>query len=146
MGGLLLRGQGATAPPMPGRAGARLLAQAGGAGMWLGVAVSSWDEWLAGLPAETAGRATDLRQRLVRAGCPDPDDWVRSEIDEGLPQAARYRFLRALWPEMIDSWRYGIDRLDVARPLLHQGVDRDDLVLVARAVAYETVFAMLYYL
>jgi hypothetical protein len=34
----------------------------------------------------------------------------------------------------------GIDGLTVTRPLPQQGVDRDDLVRVARAIAYETVF------
>ncbi len=108
--------------------------------------VNSWDGWLASLPVEVAARAVRLRERLEAAGCPDAELWVVSEVDGGIPQAARYRFLSSLWPKVIDSWREGIDRLPAAQPLRHQGVDRDDLVRLARAVAYETVFAMLYHL
>jgi hypothetical protein len=69
------------------------------------VRVTSWDEWLTTLPTDHAVRATDLRRRPQEAGCPDPEAWAQGEIDEDSPQAARYRFLRSLWPTMIDSWR-----------------------------------------
>lgn len=105
----------------------------------------TWDQWMTALPADRAAQAAALLQLMQDANCPDPHSWVRSEIDEEIPQAARYRFLRTLWPDMIDSWR-NIETCDAARPLLEQGVDRDQLVRVAREVAYETVFAMLYHL
>jgi len=47
---------------------------------------------------------------------------------------------------MIDSWRHHTERNRVARRLLADGADREDLIQFARAVAYDTVFSMLYYL
>lgn len=76
----------------------------------------------------------------------------------------REEFLRAVWEREIDSWAHGtwVDAMTAeaqARPdgsfadagravarLLAAGVDRGDLAAVARAVAYETVFSLLYML
>jgi hypothetical protein len=83
---------------------------------------------------------------LTQVDCPDPDAWVRSEITENIPQAGRYRFLHQLWPRMIDSWRDGIPSIPAGRRAMEAGADHDDLVQLARAIAYETVFGMLYHL
>lgn len=106
----------------------------------------TWQDWLAQLPPDTAHRAQELLRTLTDVGCPDPAGWVRSEIDENIPQAARYRFLHQLWPRMIDVWHGGIGSIPAARRALEAGADHEDLVRLARAVAYETVFAMLVYL
>jgi hypothetical protein len=102
-------------------------------------------------------------QRLVRRfrelGADDAESWARSEASENFPQLARFAFLRALWPNHIDRWtEFGwIDGfiaaarrepsgafadagLALAR-LIDAGASRDDLGRVARAIAYETVFA-----
>jgi hypothetical protein len=76
----------------------------------------------------------------------DVDAWVTSELDEGIPQLARYRFLSRLWPKMIDSWPGKVGREPLARRLLDAGVDGSDVAQFARLVAYDTIFAMLYYL
>jgi hypothetical protein len=104
------------------------------------------DDWLAQLPAGTAERARTLLDALGRLGCPDPDGWVRSEVTEHIPQAARYRFLHTLWPRLIDAWQTGIDNIPAAQRALRAGADRDDLARLARAVAFETVFGLLYHL
>lgn len=39
-------------------------------------------------------RLTDLFRKL---GAPNPEDWARSHVEEGIPQLARYLFLRQAW-------------------------------------------------
>jgi hypothetical protein len=112
----------------------------------IGTVNDAWQDWLAQLPQDTARRAQDLRQKLADAGCLDPDGWARSEISDNIPQASRYRFLHQLWPQMIDGWHDGVDNILAAQRALEAGADRDDLVRLARAVAYDTVFSMLFYL
>ncbi|WP_238008728.1 hypothetical protein KZZ52_03095 [Dactylosporangium sp. AC04546] len=104
------------------------------------------DNWLAQLPADTAQHARRLLDTLSQLGCQDPDGWVRSEVTENIPQAARYRFLHTLWPRMIDAWQTGIDNIPAAQRALQAGADHDDLARLARVVAYETVFGLLYHL
>jgi hypothetical protein len=104
------------------------------------------ENWLALLPADSAQHAQQLLDRLSQLGCPDPVSWVRSEITENIPQAARYRFLHTLWLRMIEPWQSGIDNIPAAQRCLQAGADHDDLARLARAVAYETVFALLYHL
>lgn len=88
--------------------------------------------------------------RLVTAlqvmRCPDPESWAQSEIDENIPQVARYRFLHQLWPRLIDGWPNGLNNIPAARRALADGANEQDLALLVRAVAYETVFGMLYHL
>ena len=59
---------------------------------------------------------------------------------------AGYRFLHELWPRLIDSWSDGIGNIPAAQRALEAGADHGDLVRLARAVAYETVFGMLFHL
>jgi hypothetical protein len=94
--------------------------------------------------------STDDRQRaeqivtaLRELGCDDPQAWAESEIAENIPQLARYRFLHTLWPRMIDSWRTGVGTIPAARRAVDSGASAHDVAQLARAVAYETVFAML---
>ncbi|WP_432838245.1 hypothetical protein [Dactylosporangium sp. CA-092794] len=88
-----------------------------------------------------------LRGAFRRLGLDDELElWVAAEAEEGMPQLARYRFLSALWPKMIDTWRSDTDRNRIARSLLADGANREELIQFARSVAYDTVFSMLYYL
>ena len=92
-------------------------------------------------------RAAALGEAFRRIGLDDDvDSWVASELGEDIPQLTRYRFLSGLWPKMIDSWRQRIAAEPAAQRLLAAGASRDDLAQLARAVAYDTVFALLYYL
>ncbi|MEU1077300.1 MULTISPECIES: hypothetical protein [unclassified Streptomyces] len=70
--------------------------------------------------------------------------WARSEIDENQPQLARFVLLRSLWRGAIDGWAApgALEQVPAARRLLDAGADRDDLVVLARAIAYEAVFAV----
>ncbi|MEJ3652525.1 hypothetical protein WEH80_06025 [Actinomycetes bacterium KLBMP 9759] len=99
--------------------------------------------WLQQLPADTQEHARRLLDALARLGCHDPEVWARSEIQEDIPQLARYRFLKSLWPDLIDDWQAGAAQLPAAQRALLAGADEHDLTQLARAVAYETVFAML---
>ncbi|MET8835100.1 hypothetical protein ABZV78_14455 [Micromonospora sp. NPDC004540] len=102
--------------------------------------------WLQQLPADAREHARRLLGAFNHLECDDPEGWTRSEIEEDIPQLARYRFLRPLWPQMIDSWHDGMANIPAARRAVEAGASQGDLTQLARAVAYETVFAMLYHL
>ncbi len=63
------------------------------------------------------GNLTDLFRRL---GAPDPAEWGQSEIQQGIPQLARFVFLRGLWDQVLrcppESRETGIE---VARMLCY---------------------------
>lgn len=101
----------------------------------------------------------ELTEVFRNLGTPNPESWARSQIDEGIPQLARYVFLRQAWSNIVDeeddSW---IDRFasqaDAAsdEPLgavgpalmrmLEAGVARSDIVDLVRAMQYEMLFAL----
>ncbi|WP_427924263.1 hypothetical protein [Streptomyces sp. cg40] len=60
-------------------------------------------------------------------------------------QTTRSVLLRGLWRDAIDGWGTprALDQLPAAQRLSAAGADRDDLVRLVRAVAYEAVFATL---
>ncbi|MEW1907260.1 hypothetical protein AB0442_02230 [Kitasatospora sp. NPDC085895] len=68
-----------------------------------------------------------------------------NEIEDDRPQPARDAPLRTLWHDAVDGWAApgALERLPAARRLLDAGADRDDLTLLARAVAHEAVFTTL---
>ena len=102
----------------------------------------TWDEWLRSLEEADRAAALALRDRLAALGAEDAESWARSEVSEGIPQQARFLILRHLWRDAIDAWAApaALDRLPAARRLLEAGADRNDLVRVVRAAAYEAVF------
>lgn len=83
-------------------------------------------------------------------GATDRESWARSEADEGLPQLARYRLLRAVshdvagWERTASRWvetyRHGGPASDSMSRALAAGVTVEDLGTIAR----ETVFCLLY--
>jgi hypothetical protein len=103
-------------------------------------------DWLNQLPQQMQQRAETMLVALEQAGCDQPHEWVRSELTEDIPQLARYRFLHVLWSRMIDVWNESIENLPAVQRAVEAGAHRDDLTQLARTVAYETVFAMLYHL
>ena len=40
---------------------------------------------------------SDLAHLFKIAGASDPEAWARSEVEEGIPQLARFLFLRQAW-------------------------------------------------
>lgn len=72
------------------------------------------------------------------AGADDARGWAESEVREGFPQLARYRLLRALAQD-VQAW----DAVTVAA--LRYGTSQaEDVIDIARAVARETTFSVLY--
>jgi hypothetical protein len=108
-------------------------------------AEATWQSWLSGLAPSKRAAAETLRTQFEALAATDAPDWARSEIDENQPQLARFVLLRSLWRGAIDGWAGpgALEQVAAARRLLDAGADRDDLVLLARAVAYEAVFATL---
>ncbi|MFI6358956.1 hypothetical protein ACIBJF_41630 [Streptomyces sp. NPDC050743] len=89
--------------------------------------------------------AESLRAQFSALGVADALDLIKSEVLEDLPQLARFVLLRSLWHGVADAWAEpgSFDRLPAAQCLLAAGADREDLVRLVRAVAYEAVFATL---
>ncbi|MEV6106668.1 hypothetical protein AB0M28_18400 [Streptomyces sp. NPDC051940] len=87
-------------------------------------------------------------------GAANPESWAISEIDEDLPQLARYRLLRATsrdvaaWEGAASRWVEGYQRGGPAsEPIsraLAAGVTVEDLGVIAREVARETALGLLY--
>ena len=86
----------------------------------------------------------DLTRRMTELGAPDPAGWARSEIGEGIPQQARFLFLRSIWPDLIDPYKEeeAIRRIPAVARLLDAGASLPDVVIGLRAVAYETAFGV----
>ncbi|WP_345436331.1 hypothetical protein [Actinoallomurus vinaceus] len=95
---------------------------------------------------EDRAAAERLRDRFAEAGELEPENAALSEILEDFPQLARFLVLRHIWPRLIDAWAVSgaLERLPAGARLLETGTDRDDLVKVARSVAYDTAFGLLY--
>ncbi|MFJ9822205.1 hypothetical protein ACIRU3_44675 [Streptomyces sp. NPDC101151] len=106
---------------------------------------SEWHAWLNCLDARRRASAESLRARFEALGAADADDWAKSEICEDIPHLARFVLLRSLWRGPIDGWvdPGAFDQLPAAQRLLAAGANKEDLVRLARAVAYEAVFATL---
>ncbi|MFD7444745.1 hypothetical protein [Streptomyces sp. NPDC059909] len=106
---------------------------------------STWQAWLNSLDEPRRADAESLRARFDALGVTDSADLIKSEVCEDLPQLARFLLLRSLWRGAVDGWSdpHSFDQLPSAQRLLADGADRDDLVRLARAVAYEAVFATL---
>lgn len=107
------------------------------------------------------GSIERLAARFEQLGARDPLTWARSEVDENIPQLARFCFLRSLWPDLIDSWIGDTDWVervastsdepfaDARRALSRmtdRGVSATEIATLARWVAYETVFGVLFHL
>jgi hypothetical protein len=103
-------------------------------------------------------RAMD-KERLTEifrlAGATDPEGWAGSEIREGIPQLARYLFLRAAWrgvlPDGDASWidahlvqngapdDPGAGLKPALARIMERGVDRGDLTEVVRVMQWHVL-------
>ncbi|MFL5733184.1 MAG: hypothetical protein ACJ78Q_08285 [Chloroflexia bacterium] len=52
----------------------------------------------------TGSKAERMITLMEALGAEDAEDWVRSEINEGIPQMATFILVHGLWKN-IDSWR-----------------------------------------
>ncbi|WP_406450803.1 hypothetical protein OG782_14025 [Streptomyces sp. NBC_00876] len=86
-------------------------------------------------------------------GADDASGWAESEAEEGIPQLARFRFLRMVWQD-IDAWssaaphwveayrKEGLAGGAVERAV-RLGLTPAELGEIAREIARETAFALL---
>lgn len=100
---------------------------------------------------------TDLFARL---GARDPAQWARSQIEEGIPQLARFLFLRQAWKSVVpdddSSWIDAQSRVASDQPggaiapalrrALAQGIDPVDLTTMVRVMQWQTLAGLCYFL
>lgn len=105
----------------------------------------------------------DLITLFRRLGAPEPEQWASSQVREGIPQLARYLFLRQAWQHVVDEddtqW---IDRV-VSQALEHptepysgaglalaslraKGATDLELTELVRAMQAELLFSVCYLL
>jgi hypothetical protein len=115
------------------------------------------------IPAEKEEDFRRLVELFRAAGADRPESWASSQINENIAQLARFCFLRSLWPVVIDQWRQNTKWITFAigqaeqdshgffadagialKSLLELGATRDQLAAVARMVAYEVAFGVVY--
>jgi hypothetical protein len=106
---------------------------------------------------------TDLVDLFRRLGAPSPEDWAHSQVAEGIPQLARFVFLKQAWsnvvPEGNTAWIEDAIRSAKAQPdapyaglgaalarCKAAGASSDDLTEIARCVQAELFFAIAYLL
>jgi hypothetical protein len=104
-----------------------------------------------------------LTKLLEVAGAPDPASWAQSEVDEDIPQLARFLFLRQAWRRIIvdgdTTWIEleisGAERSPLApgaglghslKRLMSSGANKQDLTEVARAAQWQLLFGLCYQL
>ena len=120
------------------------------------------ENWLDSLKPTKRKKAEQMISLMTAWGAPNAEEWVESEIEEDMPQMARFLMLRGLWSE-IDAWRdksgewvsrmtstaeedpngYFADAGLALKRMKEAGVNSDDLGRVARCVAYESIFSVL---
>lgn len=113
-------------------------------------------QWLESLDAQDRAKADGMIALLERFGADDPLGWVSSEMQEDIPQVARFLFLHEIRSRLINNYSYGGLVEPVAtdlhpteieakgeeayRRLLANGADRKDIEDVARGEACRTVW------
>jgi hypothetical protein len=105
----------------------------------------------------------ELAALFRRLGAPDPDSWARSQIDEGIPQLARYVFLRQAWRNIVseDDSAWITKAIDTARArpnepyagvgqalakLRKRGATDQELTDLVRGMQAELLFSFCYLL
>jgi hypothetical protein len=105
----------------------------------------------------------ELAALFRRLGAPDPDSWARSQIDEGIPQLARYVFLRQAWRNVVSeddpAWINNSIEAARARPdepyagvghalakLRERGATDQELTDLVRGMQAELLFSFCYLL
>jgi hypothetical protein len=105
-----------------------------------------------------------LVQLLKVAGAPDAEGWARSEVEEDIPQLARFLFLRQAWRSVVKdggdySWMERVieaSKRDPTGPgssigpalarLLASGCDREDIHEVVRVQQWDVLTRICYLL
>jgi|SRR5580658_1826065 hypothetical protein len=99
-----------------------------------------------------------LKDIFVKLGARNPDDWARSQINDGTPQVARFLFLRQAWRLVIsendEHWVQAGAKVDSAAPggalgsalrrVLAQGVSEVDLTTIVRVMQWRLLSGLCY--
>lgn len=98
-----------------------------------------------------------LTERFRQAGASDPELWAQSQLEEGIPQLARFSFLKSLWTAVVaeddDSWidqEIAAAKMRPGRPctavgpaleeMLAKGVSREGITDFVRGMQYATLY------
>lgn len=113
------------------------------------------------LTREQRKRAQALAETFRSLGADDPEGWAYSEAAEDIPQLASFILLRKLWREA-EQWSGDPEQwfgpapdepapdhpedphaaaAQAVRRVLAAGVDRRDLMRIARAVTFDSLFS-----
>jgi hypothetical protein len=104
-----------------------------------------------------------LTRLLEIAGAPNPTAWAKSEVQENIPQLARFMFLRQAWRRIVSeddtTWidnhiaaskhngqSPGASLGPALERCLAKGCSREDLLEVARTAQWQLLFAICYLL
>lgn len=110
-----------------------------------------------------AAKIKELARHFRKLGANDPEGWARSEIEDGIPQFARFVFLKMAWesvvPDTDHSW---MDRAiaefegspdapyagagRAIKEMLGRKCSRDDISDLVRSIQAQTIFELCAYL
>jgi hypothetical protein len=102
----------------------------------------------------------ELTELFRKLGARDPAGWARSQLDAGIPQLARYLFLRQAWRLVVrdkdPSWIDDLGQIDTQAPggqlgpaidrLVSAGASRDDLTTIVRVMQWRLLAGLCYLL
>ena len=103
---------------------------------------------------------TELMELFARLGARDPAQWAHSQIREGIPQLARFLFLRQAWKSVVDAKDTNSIREAAAlednapggaigpalRRSLAQGASAEDLTTIAGVMQWRLLSTLCYLL
>lgn len=98
-----------------------------------------------------------LTETFRAYGAPDPEEWARSQINEGIPQLALFSFAKSLWAGVLSeddtSWideeiRWSDEHREepcaqagaALREMLARDVSRSAIIDLVRVVQYEALY------
>ncbi len=98
-----------------------------------------------------------LTEVFRAAGAPDPEDWARSQLEEGIPQLALFSLAKSMWAGVVDENDLGYVEAEVNRSraypkdpcsqagkaleeMLSKGISRSSIIDLIRVVQYETLY------
>lgn len=121
-----------------------------------------FEKWFASLDSDTRAKAERMISRMKELGAEDAEGWVRSEIEGGIPQMARYIFLRRVWSE-INGWEADLGSMyervhaegernpegyfakasGAMERMRAAGVSLEDVSCITKMAAYEAMFGLI---